>query len=90
MVSDGAPAHYFRGASQVLDEMFPKRWIDRGSRVTWPARSPDMTLLDFFLWGAMKNVVYETLVDSEIELVGRIVAADEEMTEIPDVLQSVR
>ena len=87
---DGAPAHYYRGARQVLDETFPNRWIGRGSPVVWPARSPDMTPLDFFLWGAMKNLVYETPVDSEIELVGRIVAAAEEIAEIPDVFQSVR
>ena len=48
-----------------------------------------MTQLDFFLRGAMKNLVYETLVDSEIELVCRIVAAAGEIAEIPNVFQSV-
>ena len=82
-------AHYFRGARQVLDEMFPNRWIGRGSRVAWPSRSPDMTPLGFFLWGATKNVVFETPVNSETELVCRIVAAAEEIAEILDVFQSV-
>jgi len=27
--------------------------------IPWPARSPDLIPLDFFLWGHLKNVVYE-------------------------------
>jgi len=87
---DGAPAHYYRGARQVLEDKFPNRWIGRGGPVAWPARSPDMSPLDFFLWGAMKNMIYETPVESPIELVGRIVTAAEEIAEIPTVFQSVR
>jgi hypothetical protein len=26
--------------------------------VAWPARSPDLNPLDFFLWGCMKSRVY--------------------------------
>ncbi|KAJ4428077.1 hypothetical protein ANN_24091 [Periplaneta americana] len=32
--------------------------------VAWPARSPDLTLLDFFLWGHVKSMVYTTSVDT--------------------------
>ena len=80
----------FSRCSSSTDEMFPNRWIGRSSREAWPARSPYITPLDFFLWGAMKNVVYETPVDSEIELVCRIDEAAEEIAEIPEVFQSVR
>ena len=27
--------------------------------VPWPARSPDLTPLDFFMWGYLKNSVYK-------------------------------
>lgn len=26
----------------------------------WPPRSPDLSVLDFFLWGMLKNKVYRT------------------------------
>ncbi|KAG8284841.1 hypothetical protein J6590_093760, partial [Homalodisca vitripennis] len=28
--------------------------------VVWPSRSPDLSPLDFFLWGAIKDKVYRT------------------------------
>ncbi|CAK9813757.1 hypothetical protein ANTPLA_LOCUS7964 [Anthophora plagiata] len=46
---DGCPAHNALVARNVLDRIFPDRWIGRGARIYWPARSPDLTLLDFFL-----------------------------------------
>jgi len=32
------------------DIKFPRRWISRGGRVTWPPHSPDLTPLDFVFW----------------------------------------
>ncbi|EZA48500.1 hypothetical protein X777_12995, partial [Ooceraea biroi] len=46
----------------ILNESFPDRWIGRGGRISWPARSPDLTPLDFFLWGHLKNEVFLTRV----------------------------
>ena len=37
-------------------------------------RSPDLTCLDFFLWGHMEQLVYETVVGTE-DLVARITVA---------------
>ena len=55
---DGAPSHYSRHAMQHLNDTFPYRWIGRGSTINWPPRSPDLTPLDFCLWGWMKGEVY--------------------------------
>jgi len=44
---------------QLLNDTFSNRWIGRGSTINWPPRSPDLTLLDFCLWGLMKNEVYK-------------------------------
>ena len=41
------------------------RWIGRAGPISWPERSPDMTPLDFYFWGHLKSVVYETTVPSE-------------------------
>ena len=40
-----------------LDATFPNRWIGRDGPTPWPPRSPDITLLDFFLWGYVKDKV---------------------------------
>lgn len=55
---DGCPAHYGRRVRNWLRENFPERWIGRGGPALWPPRSPDLTPLDFFLWGTLKEIVY--------------------------------
>lgn len=56
---DGAPPHTTGNVRQYLNNMFQNRWIGRGGPVLWPPRSPDLTCLDYFLWGYVKNLVYE-------------------------------
>lgn len=55
---DGCPAHYDRIVRQHLDEQYSNRVIGRGSLFPWPARSPDLTCLDFYLWGRLKDLVF--------------------------------
>ena len=42
--------------------------MGRGSTIHWPPRSPDLTPLDFCLWGLMKSEVYRKKVDTRDEL----------------------
>lgn len=56
---DGAPAHNARVVTQYLDNRFENRILATHSETAWPPRSPDMTPLDFFLWGFLKNRVYQ-------------------------------
>ena len=53
---DGATCHTANSTKEVLEEVFNTRLI---SKPKWPARSPDMTPPDFFLWGMLKGRVYE-------------------------------
>ncbi|KAJ4431825.1 hypothetical protein ANN_20430 [Periplaneta americana] len=69
---DGAPAHFTLPVRQWLDHHFPGRWIGRGGPIAWPARSPDLTPFDFFLWGCMIEKVYQTEIASREELVAKI------------------
>lgn len=55
---DGAPCHSTQIVREYLDYQFRGKWIGRNSTHPWPARSPDLTPLDFFLWGYLKNKVY--------------------------------
>ena len=57
---DGAPPHYHRDVRACLDENLPNRWIERTDSIEFPPRSPDLTPLDFFLWGYVKDKVYST------------------------------
>ena len=55
---DGAPPHYLQGVRDYLNIVFPNRWIGRRGAIEWPARSPDLTPLDYFLWGYLKSKIY--------------------------------
>lgn len=57
---DGAPAHFHREVREYLNVNFRNRWIGRNGFQNWPPRSPDLTSLDFFLWGYIKGIVYNT------------------------------
>ncbi|KAJ4435591.1 hypothetical protein ANN_18207 [Periplaneta americana] len=53
--------------------------------IPWPARSPDLSVCDFFLWGHLKNNVYRTRPANIAELKQRI---KDEITGIPrDMIQ---
>lgn len=56
---DGAPCHYASIVRQYLNERFRDKWIGRGGPIAWPARSPDLNPIDFFLWGYYKELVYD-------------------------------
>ncbi|EFN74499.1 hypothetical protein EAG_13313, partial [Camponotus floridanus] len=68
---DGAAAHYGKDVRAHLDTQFHK-WIGRRGEIEWPARSPDLTPLDYFLWGYLKSKVYATQLQNLDELRNRI------------------
>lgn len=55
---DGATSHTVGQTIQLLHEKFPGRVISRFGDVNWPPRSCDLTPLDYFLWGHLKDRVY--------------------------------
>lgn len=55
---DGAPAHNALMIRPFLENHFPNKWIGTNAPIRWPPRSPDLSVLDFFLWGYLKNKVY--------------------------------
>ncbi|GFT90328.1 uncharacterized protein TNCV_193281 [Trichonephila clavipes] len=46
--------------------------------------------MDYFFWGQMKSLVFETPVNSAEELVARISAAAGEIRNTPEMLSNVR
>lgn len=54
---DGAPLHNIQPVTNFLNDRYGL-WIGRQGTIRWPANSPDLTPLDNFLWGYLKNKVY--------------------------------
>jgi len=69
-----------------LDATFPNTWLGRDGPTPWPPRSPDITPLDFFLWGYVKDKVFSTTVPDITHLKARITDAFATITE--DMLEN--
>ncbi|GBO12322.1 hypothetical protein AVEN_164676-1 [Araneus ventricosus] len=80
----GAPPHYDNIVREFLDTTFPQRWIGRGAVMAWPPRSPDITPLDFYLWGYVKQHAYSERINDINNLKQRITDVIHSVT--PDVL----
>lgn len=55
---DGAPCHTAHVSIDLLRTVFEDRIISRNADVIWPPRSCDLTPLDYYLWGAVKDKCY--------------------------------
>ncbi|GBM18979.1 hypothetical protein AVEN_1596-1 [Araneus ventricosus] len=83
----GAPPHYGNIVREFLDTTFPQRRIGRGAVMAWPPRSPDITPLDFYLWGYVKQHVHSERINDINHLKQRITDIIHSVT--PDVLTRV-
>lgn len=72
---DGAPPHRKKEVMQLLESKFgdhiialnpAKEWIQ------WPPYSPDLTPLDYFLWGYTKDKIYKAKIDNLYDLKAKI------------------
>lgn len=88
MQHDGAPSHNAAVTRLVMNQRFRRKWIGRGGPVNWPARSPDLTSLDFFLWGFIKERVMSTVPTTLENMMDRIRHACAQVT--PQMLANVR
>lgn len=57
---DGATSHTSNTAMPVIRQLFPNKVISKRGDISWPPRSPDLTPMDFFLWGYLKAKVYDS------------------------------
>ncbi|RZC40138.1 hypothetical protein BDFB_007387 [Asbolus verrucosus] len=63
---DGIPPHFSLRVRNYLNRRFRRRWIGRNGSHNWPSRSSDLTPMDFYFWGHMKELVYS---EGEVETV---------------------
>ena len=60
LMLDGAPSHHSRETMQFLNEKFDNKiigrdqvaWFNKG--LDWPAYSPDLSVLDYYVNGQLK------------------------------------
>jgi len=64
--------------------MFTQHVISRGGDVPWPARSPDLSAYDYFLWGYLKSRIFiskpRTIAEQKQNAKEEIAAIPEQMT----------
>lgn len=88
---DGCPAHNARNVKEFLRNTFHDRIISRDCTISWPPRSPDLSPNDFFLWGYIKQKVYDTPhegIGNLNDLRAKIINAFHTIT--PEMLANVR
>jgi hypothetical protein len=59
----GVAPHFCCLVRNHLNRQMAGRWIGRGGPISWPTGSPDLTPLDVFLRGYMKNIIYYIKID---------------------------
>ena len=55
---DGARAHTAKESVSLLQRSFPRRLISLETDTPYPASSPDLIPLDFYMWGYLKDRMY--------------------------------
>ena len=76
---DGATCHTSGETIGLLREKFPGRVISRNGDYNWLPRSCDLTPVDIFLWGYVKDKVYADAPQSIQELEEKIRAIIDEI-----------
>ncbi|GBM11095.1 hypothetical protein AVEN_242983-1 [Araneus ventricosus] len=69
---DGSPVHHTTFVKQWLNKEFPEKWMGLHGPVEFPPRSPDLTLMDFYLWSRLRTAVYLSPPLNKAELQQRI------------------
>jgi hypothetical protein len=69
------PAHH-----AFVHTVFEDKIMSRYRDIPWPARSPDLSACDFFLWGYLKSKIFATHISDLQKLKSRI---QEEIKAIP-------
>lgn len=64
---DGAPPHCVVFVKDYLNQRF-NEWIGKDGTIKWPPNSPDLTPMDAFLWGTLKDRVNANTIENREHL----------------------
>ena len=87
---DRAPPHRTAAAVEILREEFDGRLIGIGGAIQWPPSSPDLSPLDFSVWGTVKNAVYRYENEDTIDNFKHTITQKCQDIFTPEVLQNIR
>lgn len=68
MVEDVALPHFILSVWEFSNNVFPEQWIRRCCPTVRPVPSVELNLLEFYLWGHLKSIVF----DSEVSDVQKL------------------
>ena len=69
---DGVPAYFLLVLQEFLNSVLPAQWIGRCRPKAWPASTPDLNSLHFYLWEDIKPTVWVIEVSDVQDLKQRI------------------
>ena len=85
---DGSTSHTARDSMAAVRNLFPNHVISRYGDTTWPARSPDLSACDFFLWEYLKSQVFKAPAPHTVQVLKHRI--QQEVKRIPvEMLQRV-
>lgn len=85
---DGAAPHFHGEVRRFLDRRHGHNgWIGRAGPIAWPARSPDLTPLDFWLWGHVKALVYASDTTIRADCLDKIHHAFDAIRRSPEIIE---
>ncbi|KAJ8947603.1 hypothetical protein NQ318_010115 [Aromia moschata] len=89
---DGCPAHSTIQVCSWLNKRYKEKWIGRYGPICWPAGSHDLSPLDFFFWGFLKEIVYKQPIEHNTDLLKtRIISSNGRKTgSVKDVKRTGR
>jgi hypothetical protein len=85
----GTPPYIYHDVNYLNNE-YGNNWIDRNGPVTWPPRSSDLNRLDFYFWGHIRTLIYNTFPQNRHDLWTRILDAPNQIRNDPELLTSVK
>jgi len=69
-----------RLAHAALNTMFSNKWIGKYGPINYPSQSPDLTVLDYYFWGRIKDLVYHERPITRDNMIRRINEAIRNLT----------
>lgn len=80
-------SHFTVDVREHLNRRFGQRWTDPNGPISWPLRSVYLTPLNVFQRGRKKSLIYLTPVETEENLLVRVVDATQQVDDAPGVIE---
>lgn len=69
----GGASHNTTIVTNCLAANFSNNWIANQEPNVWPARSTDLMLIDFYLWGRLEDLIFKLLTNSRYQLEAAVI-----------------